>query len=89
MKADGLAAGKGVVICNNHLEACAEFELMIQRAKFGEAGKRVVIEQFLNGVEMSVFVLTDGKSYVVLPEAKDYKRICNVILFGLLSRKES
>ena len=75
MKADGLAAGKGVVICNNHLEACAEFELMIQRAKFGEAGKRVVIEQFLNGVEMSVFVLTDGKSYVVLPEAKDYKRI--------------
>ena len=75
MKADGLAAGKGVVICNNHLEACAEFELMIQRAKFGEAGKRVVIEQFLNGVEMSVFVLTDGKGYVVLPEAKDYKRI--------------
>ncbi len=75
MKADGLAAGKGVVICNNHLEAFAEFELMIQRAKFGEAGKRVVIEQFLHGVEMSVFVLTDGKSYVVLPEAKDYKRI--------------
>lgn len=75
MKADGLAAGKGVVICNNHLEAVAEFELMIQRSKFGEAGKRVVIEQFLNGVEMSVFVLTDGKNYVVLPEAKDYKRI--------------
>ncbi|HQX95306.1 MAG: phosphoribosylamine--glycine ligase [Chitinophagaceae bacterium] len=75
MKADGLAAGKGVVICNNHLEAVAEFELMIQRAKFGEAGKKVVIEQFLRGVEMSVFVLTDGKNYVVLPEAKDYKRI--------------
>lgn len=75
MKADGLAAGKGVVICNNHLEAVAEFELMIQRSKFGEAGKRVVIEQFLNGVEMSVFVLTDGRSYVILPEAKDYKRI--------------
>ena len=75
MKADGLAAGKGVVICNNHLEAVAEFELMIQRAKFGEAGKKVVIEQFLHGVEMSVFVLTDGKNYVVLPEAKDYKRI--------------
>jgi len=75
MKADGLAAGKGVVICNNHLEAVAEFELMIQRAKFGEAGKKVVIEQFLRGVEMSVFVLTDGINYVVLPEAKDYKRI--------------
>lgn len=75
LKADGLAAGKGVVICNNHLEAIAEFELMIQRAKFGEAGKKVVIEQFLQGVEMSVFVLTDGKNYVILPEAKDYKRI--------------
>lgn len=75
MKADGLAAGKGVVICENHLEAIAEFELMIQRAKFGEAGKKVVVEQFLQGVEMSVFVLTDGKNYVVLPEAKDYKRI--------------
>ena len=75
MKADGLAAGKGVVICENHLEAIAEFELMIQRAKFGEAGKKVVIEQFLQGIEMSVFVLTDGKNYVILPEAKDYKRI--------------
>jgi len=75
MKADGLAAGKGVVICENHLEAIAEFELMIQRAKFGEAGKRVVVEQFLKGVEMSVFVLMDGKNYVILPEAKDYKRI--------------
>jgi phosphoribosylamine--glycine ligase len=75
MKADGLAAGKGVVICENHLEAFAEFELMIQRAKFGEAGKKVVIEQFLKGIEMSVFVLTDGKNYVLLPEAKDYKRI--------------
>ena len=75
MKADGLAAGKGVVICENHLEAIAEFELMIQRAKFGDAGKRVVIEEFLQGVEMSVFVLTDGKNYVILPEAKDYKRI--------------
>ncbi len=75
MKADGLAAGKGVVICENHLEAIAEFELMIQRAKFGEAGKRVVIEEFLHGIEMSVFVLTDGKNYVLLPEAKDYKRI--------------
>ena len=74
LKADGLAAGKGVVICENHLEAIAEFELMIQRAKFGEAGKKVVVEQFLKGIEISVFVLTDGKSYVLLPEAKDYKR---------------
>ena len=75
MTADGLAAGKGVVICENHLEAIAEFELMIQRAKFGEAGKRVVVEQFLQGIEMSVFVLNDGKNYVILPEAKDYKRV--------------
>ena len=75
LKADGLAAGKGVVICGNHLEAIAEFELMIQRAKFGEAGKKVVVEQFLNGKEISVFVLMDGKNYVILPEAKDYKRI--------------
>jgi len=74
LKADGLAAGKGVVICENHLEAIAEFELMIQRAKFGEAGKKVVVEQFLKGIEISVFVLTDGKNYVLLPEAKDYKR---------------
>ncbi len=75
MKADGLAAGKGVVICENHLEAIAEFELMIQRAKFGEASKKVVVEQYLNGIEISVFVLMDGKNYVILPEAKDYKRI--------------
>jgi len=75
LKADGLAAGKGVVICENHLEAIAEFELMIQRAKFGEAGKKVVVEQFLKGIEMSVFVLTDGRNYVILPEAKDYKRV--------------
>ena len=75
LKADGLAAGKGVVICTNHLEALAEFQLMIQHAKFGEAGRRVVIEEFLTGIEVSVFVLTDGKNYVVLPEAKDYKRI--------------
>jgi len=75
LKADGLAAGKGVVICENHLEAIAEFEWMIQLAKFGEAGKKVVVEQFLKGVEMSVFILTDGKNYVLLPEAKDYKRI--------------
>jgi phosphoribosylamine--glycine ligase len=75
IKADGLAAGKGVMICENHLEAIAEFELMIQRAKFGDAGKRVVVEQFLQGIEMSVFILMDGKNYVILPEAKDYKRI--------------
>lgn len=75
LKADGLAAGKGVVICENYLEALAEFELMIQRAKFGEASKKVVIEEFLKGIELSVFVLTDGKNYVVLPEAKDYKRV--------------
>jgi phosphoribosylamine--glycine ligase len=75
LKADGLAAGKGVIICQNHVEAVSEFELMIQRSKFGEAGKRVVVEEFLQGIELSVFVLTDGKNYVVLPEAKDYKRI--------------
>ncbi len=75
LKADGLAAGKGVLICQSHLEAQAEFELMILRSKFGEAGKRVVVEAFLTGIEMSVFVLTDGVNYVMLPEAKDYKRI--------------
>jgi phosphoribosylamine---glycine ligase len=75
LKADGLAAGKGVIICQNLVEAVSEFELMIQRSKFGEAGKRVVVEEFLNGIELSVFVLTDGKNYVLLPEAKDYKRI--------------
>ena len=75
LKADGLAAGKGVIICQNHVEAVSEFELMIQRSKFGEAGKRVVAEEFLDGIELSVFVLTDGKNYVVLPEAKDYKRV--------------
>ncbi len=75
LKADGLAAGKGVVICENHIEAVAEFELMIQRAKFGEASKKVVVEEFMEGIEISVFVLMDGKNYVILPEAKDYKRI--------------
>lgn len=75
LKADGLAAGKGVLICQNYVEAVAEFELMIQRAKFGEAGKKVVVEQFLDGIEISVFVLTDGKNYLLLPEAKDYKRV--------------
>jgi len=75
LKADGLAAGKGVIICQNHVEAVSEFELMIQRSKFGDAGKRVVVEEFLDGIELSVFVLTDGRNYVVLPEAKDYKRV--------------
>lgn len=75
LKADGLAAGKGVLICQNHIEAGAEFELMIQRNKFGEAGRKVVVEEFLEGIELSMFVLTDGKNYVILPEAKDYKRI--------------
>jgi phosphoribosylamine---glycine ligase len=75
LKADGLAAGKGVIICNNHIEALAEFELMIQQSKFGDAGKKVVIEEFLKGIELSVFALTDGVNYVLLPEAKDYKRV--------------
>ena len=75
LKADGLAAGKGVIICQNHVEALAEFELMIQQSKFGQAGKKVVVEEFLDGIELSVFVLTDGKNYVLLPEAKDYKKI--------------
>lgn len=75
LKADGLAGGKGVLICNSAMEALAEFELMIIRSKFGDAGKKVVIEEFLNGIEMSVFALTDGKEYVLMPEAKDYKRI--------------
>ena len=75
LKADGLAAGKGVIICENVFEALAEFDLMIQRAKFGDASKRVVVEEFLSGIELSVFVLTDGKNYITLPEAKDYKRV--------------
>lgn len=75
LKADGLAGGKGVVICQTVEEAVMEFEEMLIQAKFGDAGKTVVVEQFLNGIEMSVFVLTDGKEYVLLPEAKDYKRI--------------
>ncbi len=79
LKADGLAAGKGVLICQNHIEAVAEFELMLQHSKFGEAGKKVVVEEFLVGIELSVFVLTDGKNYVVLPEAKDYKRVGRAI----------
>jgi phosphoribosylamine--glycine ligase len=75
LKADGLAAGKGVLICQSHIEAVSEFELMLLRSKFGEAGKKVVIEEFLKGIELSIFVLTDGENYVLLPEAKDYKRV--------------
>jgi phosphoribosylamine--glycine ligase len=74
LKADGLASGEGVLIINNYNEACNELENMLG-GKFGEAGKTVVIEEYLSGLEMSVFVLTDGKSYLILPEAKDYKRI--------------
>lgn len=75
LKADGLAAGKGVIICESREEAIANFGEMLQQAKFGEAGKKVVVEEFLSGIEMSVFILTDGKEYVELPSAKDYKRI--------------
>ncbi len=75
LKADGLAGGKGVLICNNHVEAMGEYELIIQKSKFGDAGKKIVAEEFLDGIELSVFILTDGKDYLLLPEAKDYKRI--------------
>lgn len=75
LKVDGLAAGKGVVICQSTIEAVAEFELMLQGNKFGEAGSKVVVEEFLTGIELSVFVLTDGKHFLTLPEAKDYKRV--------------
>lgn len=75
LKADGLAAGKGVVITHDPEEAKTVFHDMIREAKFGTAGKKVVIESFLSGIELSVFVMTDGKHYVLLPEAKDYKRI--------------
>lgn len=74
LKADGLAAGKGVLIINDYEEACAELDKMLG-GKFGAAGNTVVIEEFLSGIELSVFALTDGKDYVLLPEAKDYKRI--------------
>ena len=74
LKADGLAAGKGVLICQTADEAISELKEMFS-GKFGDAGSTVVVEQFLSGIEFSVFVLTDGKDYVLLPEAKDYKRI--------------
>jgi phosphoribosylamine---glycine ligase len=75
LKADGLAAGKGVVILDNPEDAKAELKSMLEDAKFGDASRKVVIEEFLKGIELSVFVLTDGESYKILPSAKDYKRI--------------
>ncbi len=75
LKADGLAAGKGVLICESNDEAVAELEAMIKEQKFGAASSKVVVEEFLKGIELSVFVLTDGTNYKVLPSAKDYKRI--------------
>lgn len=74
IKADGLAAGKGVVIIDDLREAEREVVAMLE-GKFGDAGKKVVIEQFLKGIELSVFIATDGNNYVLLPEAKDYKRV--------------
>lgn len=75
LKADGLAAGKGVLILNDLAEAKAELKNMLVDAKFGTASSKVVIEEFLDGIELSCFVLTDGKNYKILPTAKDYKRI--------------
>src|SRR5690606_24952060 len=75
LKADGLAAGKGVLILNDLEEAKEELKNMLVDAKFGNASSKVVIEEFLDGIELSCFVLTDGKSYKILPTAKDYKRI--------------
>jgi len=75
LKADGLAAGKGVIISPDHADAKAALREMLGEKKFGEASAKVLIEEFLDGIELSVFVLTDGEGYVILPEAKDYKRI--------------
>ncbi len=75
LKADGLAAGKGVIISESLSEAKVELKAMLSDNKFGAASDKVVIEEFLDGIELSVFVLTDGKSYKILPNAKDYKRI--------------
>ena len=75
LKADGLAAGKGVLIIDNPNEAKNELTEMLLNSKFGDASKSVVVEEFLDGIELSCFVLTDGKNYKLLPSAKDYKRI--------------
>ena len=75
LKADGLAAGKGVIICEDVIEAKLELTEMLMEEKFGEASRKVVIEEFLKGIELSVFVLSDGVNYKILPAAKDYKRV--------------
>jgi len=75
LKADGIAAGKGVLILSNEIEACKEIKLMLDDGKFGAASEKVVIEKFLDGIEMSTFAITDGNNYLLLPSAKDYKRI--------------
>jgi phosphoribosylamine--glycine ligase len=75
LKADGLAAGKGVLICSNLEEADENLEAMLLDKKFGEASSKVVVEEFLDGIEFSVFAMTDGVSHIILPMAKDYKRI--------------
>ena len=75
LKADGLAAGKGVLIIDDIEEAKRSLEDMLVNQKFGTASQKVVIEEFLDGIEFSVFALTDGENYVMFPEAKDYKRI--------------
>jgi phosphoribosylamine--glycine ligase len=75
LKADGLAAGKGVMICNSVKEAEIELTDMLANQKFGKASELVVIEEFLDGIELSAFAITNGHEYLVLPEAKDYKRI--------------
>ena len=75
IKADGLAAGKGVIIAQDYEEAFDALEAMLRNKRFGNASSKVVIEEYLQGIEVSVFILTDGKEYVLLPEAKDYKRI--------------
>ena len=75
LKADGLAAGKGVVICHTSEVACETLNDMLIHLRFGTAGARVVVEEFLQGIEMSAFVITDGRDYLLLPEAKDYKRV--------------
>lgn len=75
LKADGLAAGKGVIICHDNSTALKIFDEILLASKFGSAGNKVIVEEFLDGVELSVFILFDGKNYVLLPEAKDYKKI--------------
>ena len=75
LKADGLAAGKGVLILDNLEEAKSELKNMVVDEKFGEASKNVLVEEYLDGIEVSVFAVTDGRNYLILPEAKDYKRI--------------